>query len=46
MFGQQALTATAQERAQYKRDKNCVVKLARNRDEIWDQVKWQRQVPE
>jgi hypothetical protein len=27
-------------------DENRVVKLARNRDEIWDQVDWQRQVPE
>lgn len=46
VFGQQRLTAPAQDEAQYERDQNRVVKLARKRDEIWNQVDWQRQVPE
>jgi len=46
VFGQQPLTATAQDKAQYECDENRVVKLAPNRDEIWNQVDWQRQVPE
>ena len=46
MFSQQLPTATAQDKAQHERDENRVVKLARNWDEIWDQIDWQRQVPE